>query len=91
MQPGTVVTFFDKDKLTCGICLECKGNKLHLLSEQNRTLKLNLNRVIHHSEKPLNPDLSKDELLKQLKVTILAAENLMESLDTEELWQLLHE
>jgi exoribonuclease-2 len=91
MQPGTIVTFFDKDKLTCGICLECKGNRLHLLSEQNRTLKLNLNRVIHHSEKPLNPDLSKDELLKQLKITILAAEHLMESLDTEELWQLLHD
>ena len=91
MQPGTVVTFFDKDKLTCGICLECKGNKLHLLSEQNRTFNLNLNRVIHHSEKPLNPDLSKDELLKQLKATILAEEHLTESLNTEELWQLLHD
>jgi exoribonuclease-2 len=91
MQPGIIVTFFDKDKLTCGICLACKGNKLHLLSEQNRQLNLNLNRVIHQSGKPLNLNLSNDELLNHLKKTIHAAEQLIEDIDTEELWNLLHD
>ncbi len=91
MQPGIIVTFFDKDKLACGICLECKGNRLHLLSEQNRKLNLNLNRVIHQSEKPLNLNLSHDELLNQLKKTIHAAEQLIEAIDTRELWNLLHD
>ena len=91
MQPGIIVSFFDKDKLTCGICLECKGNKLHLLSEQNRKLNLNLNRVIHQSKKPLDLNLSSDELLNQLKKTIHAAEQLIEEIDTEELWNLLHD
>jgi exoribonuclease-2 len=91
MQPGTIVTYFDKDKITCGVCLEPKGDKWHLLSEHNRTLNLSENRILHHYEKKLNLQSSQGELLKQLKECILKEEGLKRSLDTEELWQLLHD
>ena len=91
MQPGTIVTYFDKDKITCGVCLEPKGDKLHLLSEHNRTLNLSSSRIIHRYEKKLNLQSSKGELLKQLKERILQEEHLKKSLDTEELWQLLYD
>jgi exoribonuclease-2 len=89
MEPGKIVTYFDKDKITCGICLGRKVNRLHLLSEHNRETNLNLNRVIHSSEKILNLKLSKEELLKTLRSIISKEEELKESVDTEELWNLL--
>jgi len=89
MEPGKIVTYFDKDKITCGVCLERKGNKIHLLSEHNRETNLNLNRVIYSSEKTLNMKLSKEELLKTLKTTISKEEELKTSVNTEELWNLL--
>ncbi len=91
MEPGKIVTYFDKDKLACGICLERKGNRLHLLSEHNREINLNLSRIIHSSEKTLNLKLSKDELLKTLKTIISKEKALQESVDTEGLWNLLQE
>lgn len=89
MEPGKIVTYFDKDKIVCGICLDKKGDRLHLLSEFNREVNLNLNRVIYSSEKIINLKLSKDELLKTLKTIINREEVLKGSVDTEELWNLL--
>jgi exoribonuclease-2 len=89
MEPGKIVTYFDKDKVTCGICLARKGNRFHLLSEHNRELNLNPNRVIHSSEKTLNLKLSKEKLLNTLKTTIRKQEELKEKVNTEELWNLL--
>ena len=91
MQPGTIVTYFDKDKITCGVCLASKGDKWHLLSEHNRTLNLSSSRILHRYKKKLNMQSSKEELLKHLKALILQEELLKKSLDTEELWQLLHD
>ena len=89
MEPGKIVTYFDKDKIACGICLDKKGGRLHLLSEYNREVNLNLNRVIHSSEKTINLKLSKDELLKTLKTIISREETIKASVDTEGLWNLL--
>ncbi|MBW2184372.1 MAG: VacB/RNase II family 3'-5' exoribonuclease [Deltaproteobacteria bacterium] len=89
MDPGKILTYFDKGKITCGICLEKKGNRFHLLSEHNRELNLNPQRIIHSSEKTLNLKLSKEELLKTLKTVIGEEEQLKENVNTEELWNLL--
>jgi exoribonuclease-2 len=89
MDPGKILTYFDKGKITCGICLEKKGNRFHLLSEHNRELNLNPQRIIHSSEKTLNLKLSKEELLKTLKTVIGGEEQLKENVNTEELWNLL--
>lgn len=89
MEPGKIITYFDKDKITCGICLERKENRLHLLTEHNRETNFNLNRVIYISDKTLNIKLSKEKLLKTLKTTISKEEELKESVNTEELWNLL--
>jgi len=89
MDLGKILTYFDKGKITCGICLEKKGNRFHLLSEHNRELNLNPQRIIHSSEKTLNLKLSKEELLKTLKTVIGGEEQLKENVNTEELWNLL--
>ncbi len=53
MKPGTVVTYFDKDRIISTVCLECKENRLHLLSEHSREINLGISRVIHSTPAPL--------------------------------------
>ena len=89
MEPGKTIIYFDKDKVTCGICLAKKGNRLHLISEHNREVNLTLSRVIHSSEKSSNLKLPKEDLLKELKTLVQKEEKLKESVNTEELWTLL--
>jgi hypothetical protein len=36
MEPGKVVVFFEQKRILLAVCLEVKGNKAHLLSEENR-------------------------------------------------------
>jgi len=71
--------------------LERKGNRLHLLSEHNREVNLNPNRILYSSDKIFNLKLSKGELLKILKATINKEDELKKDVDTEELWSLLQE
>ncbi len=89
MEPGKTIIYFDKDKITCGICLARKGNRLHLISEHNREVNLTLSRVVHSSEKSFNLKLPKEDLLKELKTIVQKEENLKERVNTEELWNLL--
>ena len=89
MKPGSIITYFDSDKITCGICLEVKENRCHLLSESNREVNLTLSRIALCSPRPLNLKLSREELLHTLKNTIRQEEELKTRVNTEELWNLL--
>lgn len=91
MQPGTIVCYFDKDKITSGICLGPKGDKWHILSQHDRILNLSPGRILHRYEKKLDLTSPKAELLRQLEELIVKEEQVQQSLDTEELWQLLHD
>jgi exoribonuclease-2 len=89
MKPGTIVSYFDKDRITSAICLECKETKLHLLTEQNREINLGASRVIHSTPTSLKADSSRDNLLKTLKILLEEAEALKGGINTEELWNLV--
>jgi exoribonuclease-2 len=89
MKPGTVVTYFDKDRIISAVCLECKENRLHLLSEHSREINLGLSRVIHSTPAPLKSDGSRENLLKALKALLQEAEALKAGINTEDLWNLV--
>jgi len=57
MKPGTVVTYFDKDRIISGrFALSARRISSHLLSEHSREINLGLSRVIHSSPAPLKSD-----------------------------------
>lgn len=89
MKPGTIVTYFDKDRITSAICLECNETRLHLLSEHNREINLGVSRVIHSTPTILKADSSRENLLKTLKTLSQEAEALKAGINTEELWNLV--
>ena len=34
MEPGKIVAFFEQKRILCAVCLEVKGNRVHLLRKR---------------------------------------------------------
>lgn len=89
MEPGYLVEFFDQRRILCGIVLELKGERLHVLAQTNREMTLPRKRVLHACPSPLSPQLPRQQLLNHLEETACKREALKDSIQLEELWELL--
>ena len=47
MEPGSIVEFFEEKRLLCGVVLELKGERLHVLAQSGRELTLPPKRLLH--------------------------------------------
>jgi len=91
MEPGKVVAFFEQKKILLAICLEVKGNKIHLLTEENREMTLGPNRVVLASSQTLNPTLPRESLLETLREAGKHQKQLTGACSIRELWELVWE
>lgn len=90
MEPGNVVEYIDRQRILCATILEIKSHRLRLLSENNREVKLSLNRIVHKSRDSIDPSLGRDKTIDSLKILSQTRKSLMENVDIEELWEILH-
>jgi len=91
MEPGKVVAFFEQKKILLAVCLEVKGNRIHLLTEENREMTLGPNRVVLASSQTLNPTLPRESLLETLKEAGKHQKELTGACSLRELWELVWE
>ena len=91
MEPGKVVAFFEQKKILLAVCLEVKGNKIHLLTEENREMTLGPNRIVLASSQTLNPTLPRESLLETLKEAGEHQKELTGACSLRELWELVWE
>ena len=89
MEAGYLVEFFDQRRILCGIVLELKGERLHVLAQTNRELTLARKRVLHACPSPMSPQMPRQQLLNYLEETASKREALKDSIRLEELWDLL--
>lgn len=87
--PGAIVEFFENRQVLCGICTALKGNRLAILTEQNKEISLAQSRILHASSRPMDLSLSRDEQVRRLQGATAARKDLMELVNVEELWSLL--
>ncbi len=90
MEPGNIVEFIDRQKILCAIVLEVKENRLRILTENNRELKLSANRLSHISNERLDPASGRDHLIGCLKDTANRRNTLKDQIDVKELWEVLY-
>jgi exoribonuclease II len=89
MEPGSIVEFFEEKRILCGVVLELKGERLHVLSQNGREFTLPPKRLLHAGPSlPLNR-LIRQDLLKRLEETAGRREVLKAAINLEELWELL--
>lgn len=90
MEPGIVVEYIDRQKIICAVVLEIKKQKLRLLSENNREVKLSEGRLSHKSKTRLDPSMGRDRLIEALKDIVSRRKSLTDQIDIGELWEILN-
>jgi exoribonuclease-2 len=89
MEPGDIVEFYEEKRILCGIVLELKGERLHVLTQNSREMTLTPKRVLHVGPRLPVADLSRQQMLNYLENTAREREILKGAIKLEELWELL--
>jgi exoribonuclease-2 len=89
MEPGDIVEFFEEKRIFCGIVLELKGERLHVLTQTSREMTLTPKRILHVGPRLPLAVLSRQELLKHLEATAKKRDELKAAINLEDLWELL--
>lgn len=91
MNEGKVIEYIEQGNIVCAICLQDRGNRLHLLTPQNREVNLSTKRALLVSSLSMNVERPREELLRSLKEREGSRKDLQEKVDVEELWELVRE
>ena len=89
MEPGDLVEFFEEKRIICAFVLERKGERLHVLTQAGREMTIAGKRLIYTNPTGLRPQQPRQELLEALRVAAQKRETYKESINLEELWELL--
>ncbi len=91
MNTGNIVEFIDQQKIVCAVVIQAKNKRLRLLTENNREINLSAGRVSHFSKEALDISARRDLIVKSLKNSAKTRNELTQTIDVKELWELLHE
>ena len=75
----------------CTLCLEDRGNKLHLLTLTNREVNLSPKRALLISDTTVNASAPREQLLNQLKQNEEHRRRLQEEVQVRDLWELIRD
>ena len=89
METGNIVEYIDHQKIMCGVILEVKKQRLRILTENNREIKLSLSRLSHKCNTHLNIAMGKYKLVESLKEIAGKRNALINHIDIKELWEIL--
>lgn len=90
METGNIVEYIDHQKIMCGVILEVKKQKLRILTENNREIKLSPGRLSHKCNTHLNLSMGKYKLVEALKEIAGKRNALINQIDIKELWEILN-
>ncbi|MDL1967772.1 MAG: ribonuclease R [Deltaproteobacteria bacterium] len=90
MEPGNIVEYIDHQKIMCGVILEVKKQKLRILTENNREIKLSPGRLSHKCNTHLNLSMGKYKLVEALKQIACKRNGLINHIEIKELWEILN-
>ncbi len=90
MKTGNIVEYIDHQKIMCGVILEVKKQKLRILTENNREIKLSPGRLSHQCNTHLNLSMGKYKLVEALKKIAGNRNALINHIDIKELWEILN-
>ncbi|MBF0378504.1 MAG: RNB domain-containing ribonuclease [Desulfamplus sp.] len=91
MNIGNIVEYIDQQKIICAVVLQIKNQRLRLLTEHNREVNLTDGRVTHISSELLDIAANRDFLVRNLKQISTLRQEMSNSINIKELWELLHE
>ena len=91
MYQGKIIEYIDEGSFICTLCLQEKGNRLHLLTPLNREVNLSPKRALIISDGCVNVLSPREEILKSLKQVEDRRHHLQNKVKTKELWELVRD
>ena len=89
MNQGKIIEYIEEGRFVCTMCLEDKGNRLHLLTPSNRQVNLSPKRALLISGPAIDTMRPREELLEMLKQTDGTRVGLKGRINVKELWELI--
>ena len=91
MHQGKIIEYIEQGKVVCSLCLQDKGNRLHLLTVQNREVNLPPKRALLISNSVMDSMNPREELINRLKQTDELRNKLKDQVQVKELWELIRD
>ena len=90
MESGRIVEYIDRQKILCAVVLEVKNQRLRLLTENNREIKLSMSRLLHRDKTRLNVSMGRDKMVDALREVASKRKALLNQVDIKDLWEILN-
>ena len=90
MESGNIVEYIDRQKIVCAVIMETKKQRLKLLNESSRDIKISVGRLSHRCRNHLDLSQGRDRLAASLKQTANRRNMLAGNVDIKELWDVLN-
>jgi exoribonuclease-2 len=90
MESGRIVEYIDRQKILCAVVLEVKSQRLRLLTENNREIKLSISRLLHRDKTRLNMSMGRDKMVDALREVASKRKALLNQVDIKDLWEILN-
>jgi exoribonuclease-2 len=90
MESGSIVEFIDRQKIMCAVVLEVKNQRLRLLTENNREVRLSAGRLLHKDKARLKLAMGRDKMVDALREVANKRKALLAQVDIKDLWEILN-
>ena len=91
MESGEIVEYIDDEKIICAVVMERGNHRLRLLTEQNREVKLALQRLSHRGKTTLDPAEGRNRLAELLRERSVKRNAIADTIMIADLWEILNE
>lgn len=91
MESGEIVEYIDDQKIICAVVMESGNQRLRLLTEHNRELKVASQRLSHRGKTRLDLSAGRNQLVEWLKDLSLKRSAIADEIMIEELWEILNQ
>ena len=91
MESGEIVEYIDDQKIICTVVMESGNQRLRLLTEHNREVKVAAQRLSHRGSMRLDLSAGRNRLVESLRELSLKRNALADEIEIETLWEILNQ
>ena len=91
MESGEIVEYIDDEKIICTVVMESGNQRLRLLTEHNREVKVAAQRLSHRGSMRLDLSAGRNRLVEALRELSLKRNALADEIEIEALWEILNQ